>query len=60
MCTTRTYTRQHAARDTVSYLIRLYHEGIRGAELEDASAYALEQWDQWADEKARTEHPKPG
>ena len=60
MCTTRTYTSQHAARDTVSYLVRLYHEGTRGAELKDASAYALEQWGELPEEKACTEHAKAG
>ena len=60
MCTTRTYTRRHAARDTVSYLVRLYDEGIHDAELEDASAYALEQWDQWPDDKPCTAHAKAG
>ncbi len=60
MCTTRTYTRQHAARDTVTYLVNLYDEGIRGAELDEAGAYALEQWNQWPEENACTEHPQAG
>jgi hypothetical protein len=60
MCTTRTYTRQHAEYDTLRYLLRLYDEGIRAAELDDARAFALEQWDEWPDATACPEHAKAG
>ncbi len=60
MCTTRTYTRRQAQSDTSRYLARLHDEGIHGPELDDASAFALAQWDQWPDHDACTGHPKAG
>ena len=60
MCTTRTYTRRHAARDTVSYLVSLWDDGIRDGELDDARSYALEQWHEWPDGEGCTQHAKAG
>jgi hypothetical protein len=55
---TRTYTQQHADSDIASYLAILQDEGIRGADRQDAAAYAVEQSDQWPDTAACPEHPK--
>jgi len=60
MCTTRTYTRQHAESDTARYLAWLHDAGIRGADLDDARAFALAQSDQWPDDKPCAEHPTAG
>ena len=59
MCSTRTYTRRQAESDTACYLARLYDEGIRGVDLDDASAFALEQYDEWPDQTC-PEHAKAG
>ncbi len=60
MCTTRTYTQQHAESDTLSYLARLHDAGIRGADLDHARAFALAQWDQWPDQKACVHRARNG
>jgi hypothetical protein len=60
MCTTRTYTRQHAEADTSRYLCALRLDGIGPAELAGCKAYALQQQDEWPDGVACTEHAKAG